>query len=116
ARCYSTRAHHDKGGSNAAGQVHYSNIHGHVPAQAATWATSRPCPRRWRHAVGRPRAALRGASDFYAEVRPRQRARSGADANSTLLPDWNVADRWLRLKDEEGRPRAGTPSARPTSR
>src|SRR5438132_1122032 len=43
---------------------------------------------------------------FYAAVRARQRARLEAYANSTLLSDWEVADRWLQLKDEEGRLRA----------
>jgi hypothetical protein len=43
---------------------------------------------------------------FYARVRARQRARLEAYSNSTLLPDWMVADRWLQLKDEEGRLRA----------
>jgi len=35
-----------------------------------------------------------------------QRARLEAYANPTLLSDWEVADRWLQLKDEEGRLRA----------
>ena len=43
---------------------------------------------------------------FFAKVRARQRARLEAYANSTLLSEWEVADRWLQLKDEEGRLRA----------
>ena len=40
---------------------------------------------------------------FYAQVRDRQRARLEAYASSTLLPDWMVADRWLQMRDEEGK-------------
>src|SRR6266550_4825380 len=105
---------------DTAGQVHYSNVPGHVPAHAATvhrdvgyLATAPLAPEVTPSAdlerLHEERAIKRRLADieaFYAAVRARQRARLEAYANSTLLPDWNVADRWLRLKDEEGRLRA----------
>jgi len=105
---------------DAAGRVHYSNVAGHVPAHAATvhrdvgYLASAPLalevtPSADLERLREERAIKRRLADieaFYAAVRARQRARLEAYANSTLLSDWEVADRWLQVKDEEGRLRA----------
>jgi len=105
---------------DTAGQVHYSNVPGHVPAHAATvhrdvgYLATAPLalevtPSADLERLREERAIKRRLADieaFYAAVRARQRARLEAYANSTLLSDWEVADRWLQLKDEEGRLRA----------
>ncbi len=102
---------------DAAGRVHYSNVPGHVPAHAATvhrdvgYLAPAPLalevtPSANLERLREERAIKRRLADieaFYAEVRARQRARLQAYANSTLLSDWMLADRWLQLKEEEGR-------------
>src|SRR5207244_10798247 len=107
---------------DASGQVHYSNVPGHVPSRAALvhrdvgYLGAEPAPPPGELAapsdLDRPRRErsikrrLAEIEAFYAGVRARQRARLEAYANATLLPDWMVADRWLQAKDEEGRLRA----------
>jgi len=106
---------------DTAGQVHYSNVPGHVPAHAATvhrdvgYLATAPLalevtPSADLERLREERAIKRRLADieaFYAAVRARQRARLGEPySNPTLLSDWEVADRWLQLKDEEGRLRA----------
>ena len=102
---------------DTAGQVHYSNVAGHVPAHAATvrrdvgYLATAPLalevtPSADLERLREERAIKRRLADieaFYAAVRARQRARLEAYSNLTLLSDWEVADRWLQLKDEEGR-------------
>src|SRR5438552_9092163 len=97
---------------DTAGRVHYSNVPGHVPAHAATvhrdvgYLATAPLalevtPSADLERLREERAIKRRLADieaFYAAVRARQRP--------TLLSDWEVADRWLQLKDEEGRLRA----------
>ena len=105
---------------DTAGRVHYSNVPGHVPAHAATvhrdvgYLATAPLalevtPSADLERLHEERALKRRLADieaFYAAVRARQRARLEAYSNPTLLSDWEVADRWLQLKDEEGRLRA----------
>ena len=107
----------------ASGQVHYSNVPGRAPARASTvrrevgfLAPAIPTPDADAAApsagleqLRQERALKRRLGEieaFYACVRAQQLARLQAYANSTLLPDWIVADRWLQLKHEEGRLRA----------
>jgi hypothetical protein len=110
--------------TDPAGRVHYSNVPESVPAQArplhgdlgylAVGAVAdvplEPVDtrelerRRHERAIRRRLAEI---EDFYDQVRARQRARLEAQwPNSTLLPDWLVADRWLLLKEEEARLRS----------
>jgi len=106
------------------GRVHYSNVPASVPKHAdpvranvgylfaapthepvavEAIETSESALRR---AERRLRRRLAEIEDFYQQVRARQRARLESYANSTLLPDWMVADRWISLKEEEARVRA----------
>ena len=102
--------------------LRYSNVPGRVPARARTVrrevgylapaaasGTEVVAPSANLERLRQERALKRRLGEiegFYARVRARQLARLQAYASSTLLPDWMVADRWLQLKDEEGRLRA----------
>jgi len=108
-----------------AGHVHYSNVPGHVPAHAASvqgtlgyLSGTEPAAEAGETPLGIAPAArltqerkirrrLAEIETFYRDVRARQVARLLAyGQNSTLLPDWLVADRWLQMKEEEERLRA----------
>jgi hypothetical protein len=106
------------------GRVHYSNVPDHVPSHAEAIhahigvvgadvpppAVSRsevsdlldPDVLARRRAGRRLRRRLREIETFYDQVRARQRARLEEHwPNSTILPDWVVADQWLQVKEEE---------------
>jgi hypothetical protein len=112
------------GWADSAGRPHYSNVPEHVPARAgqvrgdvgylggtvaeealaeAAAVETEPGPSVARR-LGEERRIKRRLAEierFRAQVRARQMARLQAFANSTLLPDWMVADRWLSMQDEE---------------
>lgn len=109
---------------DASGQVHYSNVPGNVPKHAtpvradvgfvAAAPTLEPVAvetpessetTRLR-AERRIRRRLVEIESFYREIHDRQRARLESYADSTLLSDWQVADRWMAVKEEEARLRA----------
>jgi len=109
---------------DSSGRVHYSNVPANVPKHAdpvragvgylVAAPTHEPVAveaaetseTALRRAERRLRRRLAEIEDFYQQVRARQRARLESYANSTLLPDWMVADRWISLKEEEARVRA----------
>jgi hypothetical protein len=105
--------------TDASGRIHYSNVPDHVPARATAVRrevgylapvpagapgdvapAAEPGRLREERLIKRRLAEIEA---FYAQVRARQRARLEAYASSTLLPDWMVADRWLQMRDEEGK-------------
>ena len=114
------------------GQIHYSNVPGHIPAHAqevrksvghlslppaSAQVESEPevgltiSQRRREERLIQRR--LQEIEAFYNQVRARQLARLQANGgNATLLPDWMVADRWLQAKEEEERLRAALTSVR----
>lgn len=104
------------------GQVHYSNVPANVPARArevqakvgyVVVTTEAPADALAEETVAvtsdlvrirevrRIRRRLAEIQAFDDQVRARQRARLEAFANSTLLPDWFVADRWMKLEAEQ---------------
>ena len=110
---------------DTAGRIHYSNVAAHVPGYAEElrgqvgYLTAAPADLEAAPAPfsdeqlvrlrteRRLRRRLAEIEVFFAGVRTRQRLRLEALwPNSTILPDWVVADRWMSLKDEEAKLRA----------
>jgi hypothetical protein len=108
---------------DASGVLHYSNVaapRGAVPVRGRIGIIGGDLPRIAPAEVEREVASydrirqeravrdeLAGIENFDECMRARQIARLvGGYPNVQLLPDWLVADRWLRLHDLEGRLRA----------